>query len=213
MITKETLFARYPALISCESSLDAALCQFKDTYLAGGKVLICGNGGSCADAEHISGELLKGFLSKRPIPKADSDALSSLFGEESKEIGDKLQRGIPAIPLTSLTSVLSAYANDVDPTLVYAQLVWALGRKEDLLIGISTSGNAENVFRALQVAKALGMKTLALTGEKDSRASSVADVTIKAPASLTYQIQEYHLPIYHYLCAQIEAFAFEGENT
>ncbi len=213
MITKELLFTRYPALKECEDALDASVAMLKDTTLAGGKVLICGNGGSCADAEHISGELLKGFLSKRRIPSTDQAALTERFGAQGAEIAAKLQRGIPAIPLTSLTSVLSAYANDVDPALVYAQLVYALARPGDLLIGISTSGNAENVAAALKVASALGVKTLALTGRKESKASAIADATVRVPADLTYQIQEYHLPVYHYLCAAIERIAFEGDSV
>ena len=195
---------RYPALAVCEREVRLATEAVVDCYNNGGKILLLGNGGSAADAEHISGELLKGFLSKRPVTDAERERLS-LLGDAA----DKLQRGIPAIPLTSLTSVLSAFANDVEPELVYAQLVFALGRECDLVIGLSTSGNSKNVVAALKTAKALGIKTVAMTGETGGALADIADVVIKAPSRETYKVQEYHLPIYHAICAEAERIIFE----
>lgn len=195
---------RYPALAICEREVALAAEAVVECYNKGGKVLILGNGGSAADAEHISGEFLKGFLSKRPVTVEEHRQLSPLG-----DAADKLQRGIPAIPLTSLSSLLSAYANDVDPELVYAQLVFALGRECDLVIGLSTSGNSKNVVAALKTAKALGIKTVAMTGESGGALADIADIVIKAPACETYKVQEYHLPIYHAICAEAERIIFE----
>ena len=200
----DNLIVRYPELAPLREKIGAAIDMIIESYKSGGKVLLCGNGGSAADSEHISGELLKGFLSKRPVTDAERERLSPLG-----DAADKLQRGIPAIPLTSLTSVLSAFANDVEPELVYAQLVFALGRECDLVIGLSTSGNSKNVVAALKTAKALGIKTVAMTGETGGALADIADIVIKAPARETYKVQEYHLPIYHAICAEAERIIFE----
>ena len=197
---------RYPALAVCEMDVALAIEAVTECYKNGGKLLLLGNGGSASDAEHISGELLKGFLSKRPPIDDELTALSAELGESA----GMLQRGISAIPLTSLTSLLSAFANDVSPELVYAQLVYALGKKCDLAVGLSTSGNSKNVVAALKVAKALGIKTLALTGESGGELADIADIVIKAPACETYKVQEYHLPIYHAICAEAERIIFEN---
>ena len=149
----ENMIERYPALASCEREVALAVSAVVDCCRSGGKLLLLGNGGSAADAEHISGELLKGFLSKRPPVGEELSLLTEALGEDAA----RLQRGIPAIPLTSLTSVLSAFANDVSPELVYAQLVYALGKERDLVLGLSTSGNSRNVVAALKTAKALGI--------------------------------------------------------
>lgn len=188
------LFERYPALKACEGSIKKALELMIQTYEQGGKILICGNGGSAADSEHIVGELMKGFLLKRPV---DDERIP-------EELRCRLQGSLPAISLPSQISVLSAFINDEDPEMLYAQLVYGYARENDLVIGISTSGNSANIVNALRVAKALGSKTLALTGEKPSKLSELCDVTINAPSSETFKIQEYHLPIYHYLCAAVE---------
>lgn len=213
MNLKENLFSQYPALKACEDSLNHALDLILSCYRGGGTILLCGNGGSCADCEHISGELLKGFRSMRPIPASDRDALDAVSAGLGDRIGGRLQRGISAIPLPSLTSVLSAYANDVDSTLVYAQLVYALGDPTDLLFCLSTSGNSKNVIAAAQVAKSRGMAVIALTGRDGGCLKEIADCAIVAPANETYQIQEYHLPIYHYLCAETECILFEEEDS
>lgn len=192
------LFERYPALKACEDNIKKALELMIQTYEQGGKILICGNGGSAADSEHIVGELMKGFLLKRPV---DDERIP-------EELRCRLQGSLPAISLPSQISVLSAFINDEDPEMLYAQLVYGYARENDLVIGISTSGNSANIVNALRVAKALGSKTLALTGEKPSKLSELCDVTINAPSSETFKIQEYHLPIYHYLCAAVESKFF-----
>lgn len=203
---KNELYDRYPALKACEADIDTALSLMLETYRAGGKILLCGNGGSCADCGHIAGELMKGFLLSRPVPEETRAAFAEF--PDGEAIAKKLQRGIPAISLPSQAEVLSAYANDVDPELVYAQLVYTCGRPGDLLIGISTSGNSKNVVTAALTAKALGIRTLALTGEKESKLSGLCDCTVRVPETETFKIQELHLPVYHHLCAAMEDILF-----
>lgn len=202
------LLVRYPCLEAVIDSIDAAAQMMVDTYKNGGTVLVCGNGGSCADSDHIVGELMKGFLSLRPMSEEQKSRMSDILDED---ILSKLQRGIPAISLPSQSAVISAYANDVDPELVYAQLVFGYGKKQDMLIGLSTSGNSKNVVAAAKVARAMGIKTLALTGARDSRLSELCDVTVKAPEIETFKVQELHLPIYHYLCAYVEKYLVGGK--
>lgn len=191
---------RYPCLKVCEKDMMAlteAICLM---YKEGGKALLCGNGGSAADCEHISGELLKGFLLQRKTETGDIPLEDSILS--------KLQKGIPAIPLSSFSSALTAFSNDEDSSLSFAQLVFALGKKEDVFIGISTSGNSENIVAAAKTAKALGMKTAALTGEKESLLSEICDITVRVPERETYKIQELHLPVYHSICAECEKIIF-----
>lgn len=195
----EELIKRYPALAVCVGDISRAEMLIQDTYRNEGKVLVCGNGGSAADCEHIVGELMKGFLLKRPV--TDVRITPRLRGG--------LQRALPAISLVSQSAVMSAFINDVEPDMVYAQLVYGYARKNDLVIGISTSGNSKNVVNAVEVAKCMGAKTLSMTGEKESRLSQVSDVTIRVPEVLTYKIQELHLPVYHYLCAAAEKNFFD----
>ena len=202
------LLVRYPCLEAVIDSIDAAAQMMVDTYKNGGTVLVCGNGGSCADSDHIVGELMKGFLSLRPMSEEQKSRMADILDED---ILAKLQRGIPAISLSAQSAVISAYANDVDPELVYAQLVFGYGKKHDMLIGLSTSGNSKNVVAAAKVARAMGIKTLALTGARDSRLSELCDVTVKAPEIETFKVQELHLPIYHYLCAYVEKYLVGGK--
>lgn len=196
----EEAVKRYPCLKKCENDMKAlteAICLM---YKEGGKALLCGNGGSAADCEHISGELLKGFLLPR-TPEKDEIPL-----EET--ILSKLQKGIPAIPLSSFSSALTAFSNDEDSDLSFAQLVFALGKKEDVFLGISTSGNSKSIVSAAKTAKALGMKTAALTGERESQLSAICDITVRVPESETYKVQELHLPVYHAVCAECEKMIF-----
>lgn len=202
------LFQRYPALVSCEESLNAALSAMEKTYRNGGTILLCGNGGSCADCDHIVGELMKGFLSLRPMDDATKRALTECCTEDGAKMAERLQRGIPAISLAAHAGVMTAFSNDVDPDLVYAQLVYAFARPHDLVMGISTSGNSKNVVAALKMAAAMGLSTVGLTGGKDCAMDSICDVTVKAPETETFKVQEYHLPIYHYLCAALEETLF-----
>lgn len=212
-MTIETLLNHHPALDVCESDIEAARDLIIHTYEHGGRLLLCGNGGSCADCDHITGELLKGFLSHRPLSEADCMALAEALPEGESDpdlylLAGQLQGGLPALSLPAQTALVSAFANDVDAALVYAQLVWAQGKTGDLLICLSTSGNSKNVVLAAKAARAKGMFTLALTGERDSELSHLCDVTVKAPSADTYRVQEYHLPIYHYLCAAVEEHFF-----
>ena len=194
----ENLLKRYPELIHCKQAIEDALKLIIDTYKKGGKVLVCGNGGSAADSEHIVGELMKGFISKRPI-------LDERIPEELRK---DLQGALPAISLPSQSAILSAYINDVEPDMMYAQLVFGYAKENDLLIGLSTSGNSKNVVNAVKVAKAMGAKTLAFTGKTGGKLMEISDVTINVPECETYKIQEYHLPVYHYLCATTEKYFF-----
>ena len=195
----DDLVKRYPELEKCLVDIKKTVDLMIETYENSGKILICGNGGSCADCEHIVGELMKGFLLKREV--SDERIPDDIRG--------KLQGALPAISLPSQTAVLSAYINDVDPEMMYAQMLYGYARENDLFIGLSTSGNSKNIVNAARVAKALNIKTVAMTGEKESKLSDICDVTIKAPATETYKIQELHLPIYHYLCVEVEKRFFE----
>lgn len=195
------LYERYPALNSCKEEIEKALELLLATYKNGGKVLVCGNGGSASDSEHIVGELMKGFISKRPVTDE----------RIPEELRKGLQGALPAISLPSQSGILSAYINDVDPEMMYAQLVYGYTTQKDLVIGLSTSGNSKNVVKAMEVAKCLGAKTLAFTGEKESLLSNICNITIRVPAVETYQVQEYHLPVYHYLCAEVEKMMFGEE--
>ena len=198
------LIVRYPSLANCQKEIGAAAEMLIDTFKGGGKLLLCGNGGSCADCEHISGELMKGFLSKRALSEEKRAEMKTNCPEIADSVLDSLQAALPAIPLTSFTALTSAFSNDVDPSLVYAQSVMALGRKGDVLIAISTSGNSKNVVEAARVARALGLNVISLTGESGGKLREISDVCICAPERETYKVQELHLPIYHYICAEIE---------
>ena len=188
------LIKRYPELEYIREKLEEASALMLKTVQ---------NGGSCADCDHIVGELMKGFLSKREINEGFSDILKEKYPDEAEYFTKNLQEGIPAISLTSHAAVLSAFANDVAADMVYAQLVYGYGNRGDLLIGISTSGNSKNVVNAVKIAKAKGLSTLALTGQNPSKLD-MCDIVLKAPETETFKIQEYHLPIYHYLCAELE---------
>ena len=204
-----TLLKRYPALQGCNGEIRQACKLLLNTVLKGNKLLLCGNGGSCADCEHISGELLKGFLSERPLSKEDLRAFDGL--PEGENLSKKLQYGICAIPLPTLTAVSTAFCNDVDPSAVYAQLVYAMGQLGDALIAISTSGNAENVCKAAIAAKAKGIIIIGLTGETGGKLAPLCDCCIKVPGTETFEIQELHLPVYHCLCAFLESALFGAE--
>ena len=197
-----------PALQPLEEAVLGALNLLRDTYDEGGKVLICGNGGSAADAEHIVGELMKGFLKRRPLDEVERAMLYDT-PEMPEGFADKLQGALPAVALNGHSALLSAYVNDVDADMIYAQQVWGMGEGGDLLIALSTSGNSKNVVNAVHAARAKGIKTLAITGSKESKLSQLCDVCIKTPSTETYRIQEYTLPIYHALCALIEAEYFD----
>ncbi len=193
----ELLLENYPQLAPCVSDIEAAFAMLRDCYAGGNKVLLCGNGGSASDADHISGELLKGFQSKRPLTAEQIEA----FGPE---LAASLQQSLPAIPLTSFAALSTAYTNDVTAEHIYAQLTLGLGNPGDVLWGLSTSGNAVNVGHALKVGRGKGMPTLWMSGASGGAMKALCDVCICVPSSETFRIQEYHLPIYHVLCLMLE---------
>ena len=195
------LFEHYPALAGQRAALEQARELLINTFAQGGKVLLCGNGGSAADCDHIAGELLKGFASKRAL----TGELRARMGEE---LASKLQMGLPAISLPAQGAIISAFCNDVDAETVYAQLTLALGKQDDVLWCISTSGNSQNCVQAARAAKALGVRVIAMVGEEECALDELADVVLHAPAKETYRVQEYHLPMYHWLCAEIEEHFF-----
>ena len=188
------LFERYPQLNICAKDIEKALALMIDTYKNDGKILVCGNGGSAADADHIVGELMKGFK----LPRKVTDE------RIPEKLREKLQGALPAISLCSQTPLMTAIANDNDADMIFAQQVYGYAKGNDLLIAISTSGNSKNVVNAVKVAKSLGVKAIALTGESGGLLKEMADVTICAPSTETYKIKEYHLPVYHWLCAKVE---------
>ena len=198
------LLSRYPQLTSCKEDIENAVKAIINCYENGGKLILCGNGGSCADCDHIVGELMKGFLKLRPLSDEKKIEMKKNCDLVDDEILSKLQGGLPAISLPSITALNSAFCNDVDPELIYAQPLMSLANKNDILIGLSTSGNSKNVFGAVKVAKALGIKVIGFTGKTGGKLNGIADICIKAPESETFKIQELHLPIYHYLCAKVE---------
>jgi D-sedoheptulose 7-phosphate isomerase len=203
MDLRTELFERYPCLCACEKDIDAARELICETYRRGGTVYVCGNGGSCSDSDHIVGELMKGFLLRRELSAADTAKFAEMF-EDGAEFAANLQGALPAVSLTAQTAILSAFANDVEPDMVYAQLVYGYARENDLVIGLSTSGNSKNVVNAIKAAKFRGAKTLSMTGMKESKLSAMSDVTVRVPETETFKIQELHLPVYHYLCAAVE---------
>lgn len=203
------LLMRYPQLEVCKEDIEKAVQAIIECYENGGKILLCGNGGSCADCDHIVGELMKGFLKKRPIC-AEQKAQMIDNCPDVKDVIEKLQGGLPAIALPSITALNSAFCNDVDPELIYAQPVMAMGKCGDILIGISTSGNAKNVYAAAVTAKALGMQVIGLTGNTGGKLKDISDLAVCVPEKETYKIQELHLPVYHYICAAVEAHFFSA---
>ena len=202
------LLERYPVLKCIESDISAAADMLIEGFRGGNKLLLCGNGGSCADCEHIVGELMKGFLSLRPL----TDIQKKQMKENCPDINDgylsKLQRAVPAISLPSFTALNTAFCNDVDPELVFAQSLMGLGNQNDMLICISTSGNSANVVAAAKTAKALGLKTIGLTGKSGGKLKEICDVCLCVPETETFKVQELHLPVYHYLCAKVEKEIF-----
>ncbi len=199
-----SLYERYPSLAACREDIEHALNLIIETYRKGGKLLLCGNGGSEADCDHIVGELMKGFMQLRPDNGTLLAKLKAADIADAEHMAGKLQGALPAISLSSQSAFLTAFANDVDPDLIYAQALYGLGKENDLLICLSTSGNSKNVVHAASLARALGISSLALTGQKESKLSALCDVTIRVPECETYKVQELHLPVYHYLCAKTE---------
>ncbi|WP_018526006.1 D-sedoheptulose-7-phosphate isomerase [Alkalispirochaeta alkalica] len=202
------LLERYPLLASLEEDIRAAFFMLERCFREGSKLLICGNGGSAADADHIVGELMKGYLKPRPVPSHIREALKNTSGNHGEYLADHLQGALPAISLTGHPALGSAFSNDVAPDMIFAQQLYGYGRPGDVLLGISTSGNAVNVLNALRVARASGIQSIGLTGEQGGALAELCDLAIRVPETLTPRVQELHLPIYHWLCEALEQCFF-----
>ena len=199
------LISRYPILAPCADSIEKAAELLYTRTTAGGKILLCGNGGSAADCDHIVGELMKGFLSRRPLSETDKARFAETESSvRSARLAESLQYAIPAISLCAHSAVLTAFVNDVEPDDVFAQLMYGYGTERDTAFCLSTSGNSKNVVNAALAAKARGMAVISMTGQKAAELDKFSDVVIKVPEIETYKIQELHLPVYHYLCAVLE---------
>ena len=203
------LAGRYPVLENIAGDIDRAAELLINCALTGGKILTAGNGGSASDADHITGELLKGFKSRRELSENDKKLFAAAGGEDGRNIADALQYGLRAVSLLSHPALTSAFGNDVDPNLAFAQQLWALGRAGDAVIGISTGGNAENIRKMFIAARAKNIRTILLTGAKNGSCREFADMVIAVPETETYKIQELHLPLYHTLCLAVEAQFFK----
>lgn len=206
------LISRYPELLAVKKEIAEAYQILENCYTKGGKLLIAGNGGSAADAEHIVGELMKGFKSPRKPEAGFAEKLVAENQELGSVLAESLQGALPAIALDGHPAFSTAYMNDCEPLLCFAQQVNGYGKMEDVLLGISTSGNSKNVLYAATTARAKGMKVIGLTGARSSKLAQMSDVCIKVPQTETYMIQELHLPVYHCLCLMLEE-KFFGENS
>ena len=199
-----TLLQRYPELESVKESIRAAFEVLAECYEKQGKLLIAGNGGSAADSEHIVGELMKSFVLDRRVEPGFASALRSVDATLGEALSNHLQGALPAIALDGHPALTTAYMNDCEPLLCFAQQIYGYGKTGDVFLGISTSGNSKNILYAAVTARAKGMKVIGLTGEKESRLSAISDICIRVPQTETYKVQELHLPIYHCLCLMLE---------
>lgn len=199
----DELLVRYPPLKECEKDIYNSYEIITGCIKNGGKILCCGNGGSAADCDHFAGELLKGFLKKRPLSAEEKQK----FGDGL--IADNLQKGLPVISLCAHSALMTAFSNDAVPSLVFAQQVYAYAQKGDVLLCFSTSGNSENIVYAAETAIAADMKVISVTGKNESALSRFSDVCIKLPETETFKVQELTLPVYHCLAAMIEDNFFD----
>lgn len=198
------LIQRYPALIQIHTNLIKAVEQIAASCTEGGKILVCGNGGSAADSLHIVGELMKSFVLGRKIPAELQNKLRKHYPDLAEQYIENLQGAIPAISLVNEVSLMTAYSNDRQPDLVFAQQVLGYGHSGDILIAISTSGNSASVLHAARVARVMGIKVISLTGQTGGKLKEFSDILLAVPSQVTYQIQEYHLPVYHTICLALE---------
>lgn len=208
----EQLIVRRPQLEPCKHEIESAYLLLEACYCQGGKLLVCGNGGSAADSDHIVGELMKSFLLHRPLPKEFRSKLAEIGGKEGKNCAEHLQGALPAISLVQHNALQSAFANDVEADLTFAQEVIGYGKKGDILLALSTSGNSKNIIYALYAAKAVGLSVIGMTGKSGGRLARLCDVAVCVPETETFLVQELHLPVYHTLCAMLEE-RFWGESS
>lgn len=202
------LIGRYPKLKECEDEIKNVFDALKKRFAEGGTLYCAGNGGSAADCDHITGELMKSFMFGHPVPEDFRSAMTRSFGEEGMKLCEKLEGGLKAVSLPSLTALATAISNDIGGEYVFAQMTASIAEKGDVFLGISTSGNSANIVYAAMAAKAKGADVIALTGKNKCRLDDIADIVIHAPETETFKIQELHLPIYHALCAMLESYFF-----
>jgi len=207
---ERSIYERYPSLVCVKEKIDKALELLTDLYKNGGTLFVCGNGGSAADGEHIVGELMKSFKLRRDVKHDFAEKLKAC-GEYGDKLAVGLERALPAISLNTHEALSSAYINDREPELVYAQQLFGLAKPNDMLLTLTTSGNSANCIYAAVTAKAMDMKVIAMTGCSGGKIAELADVTINVPEKETYLVQELHLPIYHYLCAELEKTFFDND--
>lgn len=207
----DELTARYPALKALSGEISKAGECLISCYKLGNKVLICGNGGSSSDSDHIAGELLKGFENRRPLSNSVRNKLISVSGDRGPWLADNLQTGLPAISLSAHNGLMTAVVNDIDASLIYAQQVVSYGKPGDVLIGLSTSGNARNVIDACITARAGGLTVIGMTGETGGKLKAFCDILINVPEKRTSWVQELHLPVYHALCLIVESYFFDSQ--
>ena len=209
----EELITRYPQLITVKGEISNAVASLIKCYEQGGKVLLCGNGGSCSDSDHIVGELMKGFENKRRVSESLKQRLLASSSERGAYLGEKLQQGLPAISLTAHSALITAVANDTDADLIFAQQVVGYAKPGDVIIGISSSGNSQNVIDALITARAMDMVVIGLTGETGGKMKPHCDILINVPGRRTAFVQELHLPVYHILCLMVEHHFFGNQKN
>ena len=207
-MTSDTKNRPNSRLFGCDKAVAQTIAALISCYQRQGKLLVCGNGGSAADAEHIVGEMMKGFCLPRSLSDDDKARLASVAGDDTELLATKLQYGLAALSLVSHSALITATANDQDGQLIFAQQVWGIGQAGDVLLAISTSGNSQNVLLAAKAARAKNILVVGLTGASGRRLAEICDIAIKAPSDQVAEIQEMHLPIYHHICASVEAHFF-----
>jgi D-sedoheptulose 7-phosphate isomerase len=205
----ETLIERYPVLLQCRGDIEKACAKIIKTFVNNGTLLVCGNGGSCGDAEHIAGELMKGFHKKRPLSPEQKQSLISVSDDIGANLAETLQQPLRTISLMGMPALSTAFANDARSEYTFAQMALAYSCKNSTLLGISTSGNAENVLAAAVVVKSMGACTIGLTGAGGGKMKGIFDIIIKVPETETYKVQELHLPVYHAICLTVEEHFFD----
>jgi D-sedoheptulose 7-phosphate isomerase len=209
----ENYFGANEKLRSLQDNFEEAVISLVNCYECGGKLLICGNGGSSADADHIVGELMKGFEQSRPLSEEVLRNFENVLGEDGINIGKKLQRSLPAISLTAHSALLTAISNDIGFDYVFAQQVIGYGRKGDVLMLLSTSGNSQNIINACIAAKATGIKTMGITGESGGKIKEFCDILLRIPEKNTAKVQEWTIQLYHLLCGVLELHFFGGDQN
>ena len=205
----DSLMERFPALLPLRDNLLRCIEELVETFTHGGKLLICGNGGSAADSLHITGELMKSFVKKRHISESVATCIREAYPDEAEYYISNLQGALPTISLVSEIALMTAYGNDNTADLVFAQQVFGYGKPGDALLAISTSGNSGNVLHAAKIARVLGVKVISMTGEGGGKLQSLSDVLLDVPCRITNQVQELHLPMYHTICLALETELFE----